>query len=127
MIYIKSQVRTKYLNDDGTYLKPKQYFFKEYIGRMSRYLINQYSSRGKMWDRNMKKPRQIIWIKRKPTGYIYLTGFQFRKAEGHLKLRSCLHDTIIKSAPRIGKYINKNELYSQCTPQIVKATNMNKT
>ena len=61
----------------------------------------------------------------KPTGYIYLPGTQYREAEGHLKLRSFLHDYVIIYAPRIGKYINKHELHRQFPPRRVKDTNMN--
>ena len=35
-------------------------------------------------------------------------------------MRSCLQDAVINSAPRIGKYINKLELYIQCPPRRVK-------
>ena len=33
--YIKSEIRTKYLDEYGTGVKPKQSFTKEYIGRIS--------------------------------------------------------------------------------------------
>ena len=42
-----------------------------------------------------------------------------------MKLRSSLHDAIINSAPMIGKYVNKHELYRQFPPRRVKETNMN--
>ena len=32
-------------------------------------------------------------------------------------MRSCLQDAVINSAPRIGKFINKLELYRQCPPR----------
>ena len=35
-------------------------------------------------------------------------------------MRSCLQDAVINSAPRIGKFINKQELYRQCPPRRVK-------
>ena len=35
-------------------------------------------------------------------------------------MRSCLQDAVINSAPRIGKFINKEELYRQCPPRRVK-------
>ena len=60
-----------------------------------------------MWDKNMKKPRQNFGRKRKSTGYIYLPGSQYREYEVHLKLRSCLHDAFINSAPSIKKFTNK--------------------
>ena len=39
-------------------------------------------------------------------------------------MSSCLQDAVINSAPRIGKYINKLELYRQCTPRRVKDKKM---
>ena len=109
--YIKSEIRTEYLDEDGTGVKPKQPFTKYYKGRMSWYGINQYSSIGEIWGRNMKRPRQNFGRKRKPTKYMFLPGSQSCKAEGHLKLRSCFHNAIIKSSPRIVKYTNKHKLY----------------
>ena len=35
-------------------------------------------------------------------------------------MRSCLQDDVINSAPRIGKFINKQELYRQCPHRRVK-------
>ena len=35
-------------------------------------------------------------------------------------MRSRLQDAVINSAPRIGKFINKLELYRQCPPRRVK-------
>ena len=52
----------------------------------------------------MKRPKVKFLRKRKPTGYIYLTGSKYCEAEGYLKLRSCLFDTVIDSYPRIVKY-----------------------
>ena len=73
-----------------------------------------------MWDRYWKIARDNYGRKRKSTGYIYLPGSRFGEAEGHLTMRSCLKYSIINSAPRIGKYINKLELYRQCLPRRVK-------
>ena len=35
-------------------------------------------------------------------------------------MRSCLQGAVVNSAPRIGKFINKQELYRQCPPRRVK-------
>ena len=35
-------------------------------------------------------------------------------------MRSCLQDAVINSAPIIGKFINKQELYRKCPPRRVK-------
>ena len=40
-IYMKSVTRTKYMDDDGKGVKPKQTFTKEYRGRMRAYGRNQ--------------------------------------------------------------------------------------
>ena len=64
-----------------------------------------------MLDRDTKVARQNFARKRKPTEYIFIPGLGFREAESNLKMRSCLQDAVINSAPRIGKFINKLELY----------------
>ena len=61
---------------------------------------------------------------RKSTGFVYLPGSEFHEAEGHLSMRSCLKYAVINSVPRIGKYIDKQELYRQCIPRKVKDTNI---
>ena len=73
-----------------------------------------------MFDRDRKMAKDNFGRKRKATECIYLPGSGFREAEGHLSTRSCLQDTIINSAPRIGKFIDKQELYRQCPPRRVK-------
>ena len=66
-----------------------------------------------MLDRYFRVARQNFGRKRKPTGCIFLSGSGFREAEGNSKMRSCLQDAVINSAPRIGNFINKQELYRQ--------------
>ena len=39
-------------------------------------------------------------------------------------MRSCLQDAVINYAPRIGKYINKQELYRHFSPRKVKDSNI---
>ena len=78
----------------------------------------------KMWYRDRKIARDNIGRKRKLSGFIYLPGSKFREAKGRLSMSSCLQDSVINSAPRIGKYINKLELNRQCPPRIVKDTKM---
>ena len=60
--------------------------------------------------------------KRKATGYVYITGSPYLDDEGSSHLRSCLHDAIINFAPKIGREIDKSELYRQCVPRRVKET-----
>ena len=60
-----------------------------------------------MFDRDMKVAKQNFGKKRKATGCVFIPGSGFREAEGNLKKRSCLQDAVINSAPRIGKFINK--------------------
>ena len=59
-----------------------------------------------MFDRHRKMAKCDFVRKKKATGCIYLPGSDFREAEGHLSMRSCLQDTVINSDPRIGKYID---------------------
>ena len=61
----------------------------------------------------------------KLAGYTHLSGSQFREAEGYLKLRSYLHNSIVNCAPRILKYMNRHELYIECSPKRMKDKNMN--
>ena len=78
----------------------------------------------KMWDRDRKIERENFGIKRKSHRFIYFPGSKFRESEGYLKMISCLQDAVINSTPKIGKYINKLELYRQCPPRRVKDTKM---
>ena len=66
-----------------------------------------------MRDRDRKASKEIFGKKGKSTGFIYVPGSTFREAEGQLSMRSCLQDADINSAPIIGEYIDKHELYSQ--------------
>ena len=66
-----------------------------------------------------KCQNRILVKKRKPTGCIFLPGSGFREAEGNFKMRSCLQDAVINSAPRIGKFINKLKLYRKFPPRRV--------
>ena len=77
-----------------------------------------------MWDRDRKTARDNFGKKRESTGFIYGPGSEFCEAEGHLSMRSCLQDAVINSAPRIGKYIDKQELYRQCPPRKMKDKNI---
>ena len=51
---------------------------------------------------------------------LFLPGSGFREAEGNLKMKSCLQYAVINSAPRIGKFMNKLELYRHFPPRRVK-------
>ena len=55
---------------------------------------------------------------------MYLKVSPYRDAEGSSQLRSCLHDAIINSAPRIGIFFDKSELYRQRPPRRVKDTHI---
>ena len=65
-----------------------------------------------MWERDWRIKKDNFERKIKSTGYTYFPGSKYREAEGHLKLRSCLQDSVINYAPRIGKFTNKLELYN---------------
>ena len=58
--YINSKSRTKHFDGDGTGVKPKQIFSKSYTEKMCQYGSNQYSSKGKMWDRDIKNNNKIL-------------------------------------------------------------------
>ena len=77
-----------------------------------------------MFERNRKMTKDNFGRKRKATGCIYLPGSDFCEAEGHLSIRSCLQYDVINSAPRIGKYIDQQELYRQCPTRKVKDSNI---
>ena len=77
-----------------------------------------------MLDRIFKEKKQNFGRKRKSTGCIFLSGSGLRDAVGNYKMRSCLHDAVINAAVRIGKNINKLELYRQCPPRRVKDSNI---
>ena len=47
----------------------------------------------------------------KETWLTFLSNLKFRDAKGSLEMRYCLHDAIINAVSRIGKIIDKNELY----------------
>ena len=66
-----------------------------------------------MCDRDREMAKENFGRKIKATEFIYLPGSDLREADGHELMRSCLQDAVINSAPRIGKYINKQELYRQ--------------
>ena len=53
-----------------------------------------------MWDRDRKMAKENFGRKRKATGFIFLPGSDFREAEGHLSMRSCLQDAFINSFPQ---------------------------
>ena len=56
--------------------------------------------------------------KKRGTGFIDVVGVE--KAVG--KLRSCLHDSVIDGAARVGASIDKDELYQQRPPRRTKNT-----
>ena len=60
--------------------------------------------------------------KQNSTGYFFITGSPYRDAEGSPQHRSCLHDAIINTAPRIGGEIDQSELYRKCSPRRVMDT-----
>ena len=87
---------------------------------------NAYSNRYYVLKNDFIKDRRIFHaysgIKQKATGYVLITGSPYRDNEGSPHQRSCFHDEIINAAPRIGKKIDKSELYRQCSPRRVMDT-----
>ena len=64
--------------------------------------------------------------KRNAAGCINIPASGFRESEDHLTMRLCLQDAVINSAKRIGKFIDKQELYRTCPPRRVKDSNISK-
>ena len=59
----------------------------------------------------------------KATDYVLITLSPYRCAETSSQLRSCLNDSIINAAPRIGgRGVDQSELYRQCSLRRVKDT-----
>ena len=105
--YLNSVDKKKSIHDDGSGEKPKLEFQRRFLK------YSRCDPIRAMFDRDRKEARQDLGKKRKATGCIFLPGSGFREAEGNLKMRSCLQDTVINSALIIGKFINKLELYRQ--------------
>ena len=66
-----------------------------------------------MQDIDRKNIKRRFWKKKKINWICLSYWVKLREAEGHLSMSSCLQDAVINSAPRIGKYTNKLELYIQ--------------
>ena len=101
--YIKSKHKTKYIDDDGSGVFPKQQVRKKYN---SKYQLT-YSNWYYVMKHDYIKDTRIRWTysgrKRKATGYVLITGSPYHDAEGYTHFRSCIHDAIIRAAPRIGR------------------------
>ena len=65
-----------------------------------------YSNRYYVLKNDYVKDTRIRWTysgrKRRATGFLYLTGLPYCDSEGSSQLVSCIHDSIINAAPRIG-------------------------
>ena len=70
-IYGTHQIRTRHLDENVTDADPKKISNKEYTGIMSQYGSNQYSSRGELWDRDIKNQEKFLEEKR--IKWIYLS------------------------------------------------------
>ena len=113
---------TKYIDDDGSGVSPKQQVRKKYNSKYQLTYSNCYYVMKNEYIKDTRIRRIYSGKKRKATGYVLITGSPYRDAEGSPLNRSCLHDDIINSAPRIGGEINKSELYRQCSPRTMKDT-----
>ena len=91
----------KYLDDDGTGVKPKHFLQKGMIYTSGCDQMQQ------VWDRYRKIEKENLGKKKKTDWIYFLPGSKFRETESHLSKRSCLQGVFINSAPIIGKYINK--------------------
>ena len=105
--YISTKNRLKYFDDDGSGVLPKILVRKWYNARYQKV----YSNCEFVLQNDYIKDRIIHRTSsgQKATGYVLITGSPYNYAEGSPHHRSCLHDAIINSAPRIGeKLTNKN-------------------
>ena len=66
-LYIYSTIRTKYLDDNGTGVKPNHFSQKQRRRNFS------YSSRDQMWTIDIKKPKKL-WNNKK-TNWVYLSSW----------------------------------------------------
>ena len=80
------------------------YFFQK---NQQEKIVFSVTVQGGKFGIEIQKIIRQFWKEKTTTGYIDLTGSQYREAEGHLKLRSCLQYVVINYALRIGKCINK--------------------
>ena len=107
--YINTEDRRKYIDDYGSdifpIIKDKNIYTKKYQ--------ETYRNRSHVFSTPYIKDRIILrvysGIKQKAKGFVYLQGSPYHDAEGSSQIRSCLHDAIINSSPRIGQRIYKLE------------------
>ena len=114
--YISTKNRLNYFEDDGSGALPKNLSRKWNNTRYHKaYSIHNYVLKND-YIKDRKIQRTYSGRKWKATGYVLITGSQYRDAEWSPHHRSCRHDAIINAAPRIGE-IDKSELYRQCSPR----------
>ena len=117
-LYLDSVDKKKCIDDDGSGEKPNVSLHR----RMIKYSC--FDPLQAMFDRDRRVAKENSGRKIKGTGCIHLPGSGFHEAGGHFSMSSCLQVAVINSAPRIGKYIDKQELYRQCPPRKVKDINI---
>ena len=100
--YISSENRTKYIDNDGSGVFPKQQVRNKFNSKYQiTYSILYYVMKHD-YIKDTRIHRTYSGRKRKATGYVLLSGSPYRDAKGYPQLRSCLHDVIINDVPRIG-------------------------
>ena len=104
--YISTKNRLKYNDDDGSGVLPKILVRKWYNARYQ----NTYSNHHYVMKNDFIKDTRIRQTysgrKRKATGYVLITGSPYSDAEVSPHHISCIHDSIINDAPRIGGEID---------------------
>ena len=79
----------------------------KYNSRYQKHHSNHYYVLKNNFIKDTRMRRTNSGRKRKATDYVLITGSSYRDAEGSPHHRSCLHDAIINSAPRIGETIDQ--------------------
>ena len=106
--YISSKNWIKYIDDDGSGVLPKQLVRKEYNSKYQKTYSNHYCVLKNDYIKDTRICRTYSGRKRKATCYVLITGSPYRDAEGYPQHRSCIHDAIINTAPKIGEKLTNN-------------------
>ena len=117
-------IGNKYIDDDGSGVFPKKNVRNQYNAKHQRTYSNRYYVIKNYYIKDTRIHQTYSVRKRRAAGYVYLNSSPYSDAEGSSQLISCLHDSIINSAPRIGGGVDNLELYRQCPPRRVRDTHM---
>ena len=100
--YTSSKNKTKYIDDDGSGVFPKQQVRKNYNSKYQLTYSNRYYVMKHDYIKDTRISQTYSGRKRKAKCYVLLSGSPYRDAEGSPHLISCLHDAIVNNSSRIG-------------------------